>query len=338
MGPVRLGGPKNGPKGEGAHDTSSDPTSEPGNPEATTPHPGTGDQGDSGTQGAGNGPARIGADKPVDIYEYSGPALLGESKDFGQLQTKGRRVDDELHTAIKDNTPDVPTDKLSESYVEGNRDQNLVLSDSKDKDLEEPLREIGMDFKAKYSSNSIFSAGAPPSQGVVAEGKFFDQDKTIVGENRFAANDINPPDKKMRPSDIVFAQWKSFATHRNSITKDLKKGMTDDVDKLENFVGRNIQSKSAVETLYTAHKNTNQPPDKPGVFKRDSQGAEKDAFNALLGTDSLSSINYMLKDHHQALGNKRVSEIHTYLRTYNLQTEEGRQKIAIAAKFEEYKP
>ena len=121
------------------------------------------------------------------------------------------------------------------------------------------------------------------------------------------------------------------------MTGRLKSGMTDDVNKLENFVGRDIQSRSTVETMETAHKNSKQALDKPGVFKRDSKDEERGAFDALLGTDSLSSINYMLKDHHQALVNKRVKEIHTYLRTFNPEMREGRQKVAMAVKFEEYR-
>ena len=336
-GTIRLGAPKDGPKGGGAHDTSSDPTAQSGNPEASSPRIGTADQGGSGKEGAGNSPLRIGADRPEDIYVYAGPSLIGESKDFGQLQVKGRRVDDELHTAVKENTPDVPTAKLSQNYEERDVRYGSRLDTMMDTDLEDPLKEVGVDFSnAKCSTERVYSEKSPTGKdsdkGIVAEGKFFDQDKTIVGERRFSDNDINDPDKKIKSSDIVFAQWEKFASHTQY------RGMSDEVNKLENFVGRDIQSKSTVETMYTAHRNTNQPPDKPGVFKRDSQGAEKDAFNALLGTDSLSSINYMLKDHHQALANKRVSEIHTYLRTYNLQTQEGRQKMAIAAKFEEYKP
>jgi len=55
-----------------------------------------------------------------------------------------------------------------------------------------------------------------------------------------------------------------------------------------------------VETIVTAHTKTKQDPKKPGYFKRDAATPEaRDAFNALLGTDSLSSINYMLKDQPQ---------------------------------------
>ena len=227
---------------------------EPGSPELAPPRLGTGDSGDSSTQGEGDGPPHIGTDRPGG--SDSGPPLIGDSKDFSQLQVKGRKVDDELHTAIKENTPDVQMAKLTDNYEERNVYQGLVLSNAKD--LEEPFREIEVDLaNAKYSSDSVFSKEGPVSKGVVAEGKFFDQDKTIIGENRFSGNDKNPKDKKMKSSDIVFAQWERFASHKIQNTGRLKGGMTDDVNKLENFIGRNILSKSTVENMNIAHKNTN---------------------------------------------------------------------------------
>ena len=115
--------------------------------------------------------------------------------------------------------------------------------------------------------------------------------------------------------------------------------MTDDVNKLMNFIGRNILSRSTAETITTAHEKTKQAKDKVGHFKRDSKDEELEAFHALLGTDSLSSYNYMLKDHHEALGDKRIVEIFTYPRTYDSEkNKNGRKKISMVAKFEVYKP
>ena len=190
--------------------------------------------------------------------------------------------------------------------------------------------------QAKYSTSRVFSKTQPASagdQGVVAGGKFFDQDGVIIGEDRFSANDKNPKDSRTRPSDITFQQYESFASH-TGVSGKLMRGYTNDVSKLRAFVGRNIQSKSTVETTFAAHYKTGQPMDKEGVFKRDSQGAEKDAYDAFLGTDFISSLIYMLSDHHVALGNKQIPAIHTYPRTFTPSNTGGRQKLDIVVLFE----
>ena len=40
-------------------------------------------------------------------------------------------------------------------------------------------------------------------------------------------------------------------------------------------------------------------------------GPEDDTYKALMGSDNGRPFVYMLKDHHNALGNKKVTEIHT---------------------------
>ena len=350
--PPRIGSPKGPPRDgndpnnpEGSRQSPADRTDHPGeslNPadpnSAAPPRIGTSDHGKPSSQGEDNVPARIASDKPDKPNKpaRAGPDLIGESKDFNTLQQKGRKLDEELHTAIKENRPDVKTSKLKDNYEERDVQSGLVLSDAKD--LQEPFKDIGLDMGKKYSTSSIYSNEGPLNKGVVAEGKFFDQDKTIVGERRFATNDKNPDDKKLKSSDIVFLQWERFASHINTRTGKLKVGMKDEVNQLENFVGRNILSRSTVETIETAHKRTNQPLDKKGVFKRGGEGAQKDSFEALLYTDFVASLVHMLKDHHRALGNKRIAEFITYPRTYDPKTQQGQQKIAMTLRFETWKP
>lgn len=215
--------------------------------------------------------------------------------------------------------------------------RSLRLDAVTDKDLVDPFSLLSLDMsQAKYSTSRVFSKTQPDSvgdQGVVAGGKFFDQDGVIIGEDRFSANDLNPDGLRTRPSDITFQQYEKFAAH-TGITGKPMRGMTNDVGKLRAFVGRNIQSRSTVETTFAAHFKTGQSMDSPGVFKRDSQGAERDAFDAFLGTDFISSITYMLSDHHVALGNKQVTEIHTFPRTYTTSNTDRRQKLDIVVLFQ----
>ena len=172
------------------------------------------------------------------------------------------------------------------------------------------MKEAGVDArKAEFCESDINSWHGPPGPRPIAQGKFYDRDGTIIGEIRAAANDFGPT--KMRPSDILFAQWETFASHTRRDGSP-EPGKTNNVDTLRNFVGHSIISRSAFETIRTAHTKTGKPLDQPAVFRRASSGGEKNAFDALTGTDSLSSVNHMLKDHHNALGNKRIKEIHTY--------------------------
>jgi len=266
-----------------------------------------------------------------------GPSLIGPSKDYTDLAKKGEEVDGKLLKAIKDKDKDVELKPLKDNYEERDPKVGQVIGSAED--LVDPFKEIRLDYeKEKCSSESIYIKEGPVDKGVVVAGKYYDEKGVIVGEDRFSENDKNPKEKKMKSSDIVFLIWKKFAGHRNK-NGSSRYGMRDQVNELMNFVGRNILSRSTVETMITAQEKTKQPKDQLGHFNRDSKDPEREAFYALLGTDSLSSYNYMLKDHHEALGDKRIAEIFTYPRTYDsAKNPNGRKKISMVAKFEVYKP
>ena len=270
-------------------------------------------------------------------YGEGQPQLIGDSKNYDDLVTKGQKVDGILQDTLKTNGKDVDIPPLTDNYEIRDPGRNLRLDAVTDKDLADPFTLLSLDMsQAKYSTSRVFSKTPPASvgdQGVVAGGKFFDQDGVIVGEDRFSANDMNPAGSRTRPSDITFQQYESFASH-TGITGRLMRGMTNDVAKLRAFVGRNIQSRSTAETTFAAHFKTGQSMDGEGVFRRSSQGAEKEAFDAFQGTDFISSLIYMLSDHHTALGNKQVSEIHTFPRTYTAENTGGRQKLDIVVLFQ----
>ena len=258
-------------------------------------------------------------------------------KNYDDLVKKGQKVDNILQDTLKTDGKDVDIPPLTQNYEIRDPGSNLRLDEVNDKDLAEPFQILSLDMsQAKYSTSRVFSKTQPASvgdQSVVAGGKFFDQDGVIIGEDRFSTNDLNPAGSKTRPSDITFQQYESFASHINRNGK-LMRGYTNDVSKLRAFVGRNIQSRSTVETTLAAHFKTGQAMDSPGVFRRDAQGAEREAFDAFLGTDFISSLIYMLNDHHLALGNKQVTEIHTFPRTSTAGNSGGRQKFDIVVLFQ----
>ena len=245
--------------------------------------------------------------------------LTGPSEDYNRLMLKGVRLDEELSSAVINNQPDkVLPGKLSDLYDERDVQRGELIHDGDD--LNEPLKEAGIDVaNAEYRSNRIFSkSGRDDDREVVAAGKFFTEQGTIVGEERFAAHDVDP---KMRPSDILFAQWTEFATQPHT---------------LENFVDRSVLSRSAFETIVEAHRRCGKLANQPAVFGRQSSGPERDAFDALSGTDSLGSVIDMLKYHHQELGNKRIKEIHTYPYSYDSAFNKGRKSATILAKLEQF--
>lgn len=53
-----------------------------------------------------------------------------------------------------------------------------------------------------------------------------------------------------------------------------------------------------METMQKAQRDTWQPLDKKATFERGADTPkERDAFNMMMGTDFVSSMGYMLKDH-----------------------------------------
>jgi len=352
--PPRIGSPKGSPKGstdpndpEGAPQNPADPHPGQSSNPADQSHPGappriaSGDQAGPSTQGEGNTPARIASDKPNEPAGTTPESLLmGQSKDFNTLPPKGRQLDDDVHRAIRDNEPNVRLPKLTDNYEVRGEETGLVLHNAKD--LEGPFRDIGVDItKAKYTSARIYSKTGPEKKGQahspVVGGRYFDQDRTIVAEDLFAPNDKNPQDKKMKVSNIVFVQWEKYASHKKA-NGEMKPRMSDDVDQLENFVARNIQSRSTVETIETAHRKTSQPLSEKGIFRRGGEGAQKESFEALLYTDIVASVQHMLRQHHGELGNKRIAEVITYPRTFDPKTKQGEQRTTMTLRFETWRP
>jgi len=358
--PLRIGSPKGSPKGEtdpnnpeGAPQNPADPhsgqSSNPADPHSgqssnpADPHPGQSsnpaDQGESSTQGAGKTPARIASAKPDDHAGTTPESLLmGESKDFNSLPPKGRGLDDEVHRAIRDNEPDVRLPRLTDNYEV--RDKIVPGEVAiKAQDLVEPFHDFQVDISmARQSSATVNSGGLVGKKAaVVVGGRYYDQHGTIVADKLFATNDINPETKRMRLSDIVFLQWQEFASHRNTAGR-LKHGMRDQVNELKYFVAENIQSRSTIETIATAHRKTNQAVNEKGVFRRGGEGAQKESFEALLYTPIVASVQHMLRQHHGALGDKRIAEITTYPRSYDPNTRQGRQQAVMTLKLEHWNP
>jgi hypothetical protein len=89
-----------------------------------------------------------------------------------------------------------------------------------------------------------------------------------------------------------------------------------DVNKLESVVRKNVANPGTLNTIRKAYMNMGK------VFGEGTTGdkvvfnanapvgsAEGEAFAALMRTDNVRGVNWMLGDHHRALGDKRITSI-----------------------------
>jgi len=248
-------------------------------------------------------------------------------------------VDGELQQAIRGNNDDKSTPDIEVHYMVNptRPDKPIDPAVAKDRDLVAPFEDLKVDLgKADYTEYEVWSdkMGNKP----ISIGKYFAKDGLIVGQTRFAEADNNPAEFKMMSSDQVFEQWR-----KANLVEGNEAATLEATKKLKGFVGRDIQSLSTIETMQAMQKKVGAPLDTKTTFKRAADPndkpevttAKKEAFDTMLGTDFLSSLNYMLKDHSKALGKKQITEITAYPRTYDPQTKSGMEKITIGVKFEE---
>ena len=344
----RLGDDDGGDDSDGNNDgddTSNngddgDPTSEPNDPEDAPTRLGTDDDTTTDT-GTGS-----------DGVDHLGP-LLGEDKDIDTFPDRGVKANTAVRKAITDKEPDVDVAALEKKLKDGytfEKGAPQLIPD--DKDLPQVFQDLNKDITAKQRYGKVTSLpkqepradSTVPQNAVVADAEHYDQDAMIVGENRFVDHDTNKDDAKVRPSDITFLMWKQFASHKNANGKQMV-GTKDLTSELDTFIGRKIQSRSTVKAMLKAMENTKQDVNKPpGVFKRDDPDPTMQTeFNRLCGTDFISSLSYMFKDHHSDLANKEVKEIWVWPRAFKSsgvagEAGTGRQQHVIAVRFGQYVP
>ncbi|KAI4171820.1 MAG: hypothetical protein LQ348_006862 [Seirophora lacunosa] len=271
-----------------------------------------------------------------------------------KLRQKGQEVDKLPYTAEKNYKADEIQKKFNDNYkVEDlTDDEDNFLEPFLDDDVEEAFKDLGIAKleDARFREMEVSSVG---DAGPIAQAKYFPEKGIILGEARFSDRDLTPQDQKLRPSDITFLQWKDAASRQAKVdfkaanpaepkTPDEIKAAGDAlaaaeakaVKTMRAFVGRVIASKSTVESMQTAQRQTGQLLADTSRFERgaDTQG-KRDAFDLMMGTDFISSLNHMLRDHAPALGKKQISSIVAYPRTFD--GEKGRKDIAITVNFED---
>ncbi|KAI4266733.1 MAG: hypothetical protein L6R38_008574 [Xanthoria sp. 2 TBL-2021] len=251
-------------------------------------------------------PLPIGASKPGD----PGLDLVGESKDPIQLRDKGQKVDKQAHKTSDEYKGDEIQKKFDDNYKVKEIEREGTLDPYSDDDMEPALKDLGISDmeNARYRSTDVFSKIG--SKDGVTEAKYFPEKGIIIGEYHFPENDMNAPGQKLNLSDLTFLQWKSSTDGKR-------------VDRLRAFVARNVVSRSTVETMQKAQRDTWQPLDKKATFERGADTPkERDAFNMMMGTDF-------------ALGKKRIFSIWCYPRTFD--GTNGEKYINIVVNFQKVK-
>lgn len=114
---------------------------------------------------------------------------------------------------------------------------------------------------------------------------------TIVNEYSYASKDtLKATGGEMRFSDQCFQAWE-------------KEGGGDGLNTLIQF---KVENKAAKDAMVKGHRDKKVPLSRPQTW-----GPGDDTYRAITGSDNGRPYIYMLKDHHTALGNKKVTEIQT---------------------------
>jgi hypothetical protein len=115
-----------------------------------------------------------------------------------------------------------------------------------------------------------------------------------------AKNDGWPDDAPQRNycSEITWQSWKKVAGSGCAILKLVFQD--------------NVQNQGTREVIEAAYKQQNPLQGAPGTFSMKGSQAEQRAFLALLGTDNVRPTEYMLIDHFEEMGKKKIQRIHVF--------------------------
>jgi hypothetical protein len=258
-----------------------------------------GPSGDSGPNagGFGSDPAPVPPPKP----DWTG---------YDDLNNRATpdKARDALEAAIKGNLKDKEAPSFTQRYD---------LSDQKKKDtspraLYSNAAEYFRDFQ--LSTQDQYIQGFVRNQGpqgrvnrspAINEAAFSPDGKVVIAAYSDTDNDTLPPAHRTRWSEFVFQQMKQYAETKTAPY---------DIKKLQFLVRVNVGHPETVNTIKKAFPPNGLKFGKDrGVFRASAKTKpEADAFNAILRTENVRGVNWMLGDHHTELGDKRIKALHIY--------------------------
>ena len=232
--------------------------------------------GEGGAIGAGSGTTKTYADLLVDGQKYTGELDAAITSKEADKVIDGPDIFQRyfVHKFPAEPAAD-PIKPFLEGDVQAETFVRYRLANKQDKNGE-PVPEDQLELE----TNVITQMSVSKDRG------------TIVNEYSYAEKDTlkdlgqNP----MRFSDQCFQAWE-------------KEGGTNGLTTLVQY---KVVNEAAKDAIIRGHRDRGKP-----LSRAQTWGPEDDTYKALTGSDNGRPFIYLLKDHHNALGDKKVTEIHT---------------------------
>ena len=132
----------------------------------------------------------------------------------------------------------------------------------------------------------------------VQQGLYSPDCKTIVGQIAFSRYDLlSKEDGRLKMSELRWQSWVKASTDEGKDPKDL-----------EFFLMHNIEGENGKDVAERIFERGNVGPETPAI--KEITPADGDLWAAILGTDNLKGLLYMMGDHHHQLGNKKPQKVY----------------------------
>lgn len=212
------------------------------------------------------------------------------------------RANDEFDRRLNSDEPDQPIADFSGRYkLRGSSEVSDMFSSTRfalgqmQKTLKREAPGPGVNLKLQ----------SQPGSKVFQEATFSSDGKMIVADFSLKSGDSNSPANQVPWNQLLFKQYKDVMDKRNG----------GNLLNLQSIGRSEILSVPTRKTIETAMERTGQKSvsySEVATFRADAAPGteEAKAFEALCRTDNVNGVLYLLSDYHQALGNKRITNIH----------------------------
>ena len=209
----------------------------------------------------------------------------------------------QLTERIASGAPDIALKDLKNKYeVASSNDKAGTFGGDRD-GVQRMLRDIGV---TDINTEAVGDAIESKTGQRVLETTMSKDGKLIVADLSDLRDVDNQPVGDMRWNELVFSRYKSNM-------ENLGTGMTN----LEHVGRTNVVNSATIQSITTAHdRNSGLDLEGKGVFtfRADATDAnERAAFDALSRTDNVNGVYWLLSDFHTALGDRKLTAIHSEL-------------------------
>ncbi|KAL9631312.1 MAG: hypothetical protein Q9204_004284 [Flavoplaca sp. TL-2023a] len=203
---------------------------------------------------------------------------------ISELSDKGVELDRKIYISRDQYKGGNVQEKFKDSYKVKELEREGILDQISNSDLKPVFNDLGIPRleDVRYQSTKISSKNF--SKEGITEAKVFAQKGIIVREYFSPENDLNAPGQRLNLSDLTFILWKDS-------TGDNR------VEHLQAYVIRNMVSKTTLELMQKAQYHGIQNKSFRTRYTRTDRDGRRAVFDMLMGTDEISALTYMLKDH-----------------------------------------